>query len=246
MEKSLVGVPVAVLGLVIILGSTAVPGLGQGRANGLGGIQGSVQFAGVKPHLPQISMQQDPVCASEQNSPVYPQDGQVNANGTLPNAFVYVKEGPVQRNYAAPSTPVILNQVRCEYVPHVLGIMVGQPLKVLTSDPTTHNIHVMPKDNRSWNITQEPGSQPITERFTHPEIMIPVKCNQHPWMKAYIGVTTNPFYAVTGKMGTYAIQNVPAGHYTLEAWTAIFGTEDEQVTVEPDKTVTINFRFTSH
>jgi plastocyanin len=228
----------------MIIFPAGIPSLrtASGTASG-GRITGKVYFRGVKPRLPQISMAQDRVCASEQTGPVYPEDGRVNANGTLPNVFVYVKGGLGGRTYPAPSTPVTLDQRRCEYVPHVLGIMVGQPLKVVSSDPTTHNIHIMAKYNRSWNVSQQPGSPSFIKRFTRPEIMISVKCNQHPWMKAYIGVTTNPFYAVTGQAGTFAIKNLPPGRYTLEAWTAIFGKQDRVVTVEAGKTSMADFAF---
>jgi plastocyanin len=246
MTKQVVGLPALLLTLIMMLQPVAILGRGRGASETVGEVKGSVLFNGMKPHLPQISMAQDPICASLQKGPVYPEDGQVNANGTLPNAFVYVKAGPIHQSYPPPSTPVVLNQVRCEYDPHVLGIMVGQPLKVLNSDPTTHNVHVMPKYNRPWNVSQEPGSQPFTRRFTHAEIMIPVKCNQHPWMKAYLGVTTNPFYTVTGKTGTFAINNLPPGRYTLEVWTATFGTEEQYVSVEAGTTTTVDFTFRSH
>src|SRR5579884_2911753 len=149
-----------VAGMIIF--PAGIPSLRAASSTASGGwITGRVYFRGVKPRLPQISMAQDRVCASEQTGPVYPEDGRVNANGTLPNVFVYVKGGLGGQTYPAPSTPVTLDQRRCEYVPHVLGIMVGQPLKVVSSDPTTHNIHVMAKYNRSWNVSQQPGSPPI-------------------------------------------------------------------------------------
>lgn len=244
MSRRTFGVLVAAVSLIFILR----PLHGRARRAGadVGTVKGTISFQGTKPHLPEINMAQDKVCASEQNGPVYPQDGQVNSNGTLPNVFVYVKSGLDNKTYPAPSTPVTLDQRRCEYVPHVLGIMVGQPLQVVSEDPTTHNIHVMAKENRSWNVSQQPGSPALTEHFTRPEIMIAVKCNEHPWMKAYIGVTTNPFYAVSGDDGTFAIQNLPPGRYTIAAWTATFGTQEQQVTVEAGETATANFAFKSH
>jgi hypothetical protein len=236
------GLGAVAVGLTLVAAGWADPSA-EAASAATGQISGKVYFQGVKPKLPEISMAQDPVCASEQNGPVYPEDGQVNANGTLPNVFVYVKSGLAGRTYPAPSAPVTLDQRRCEYVPHVLGIMVGQPLKVVSSDPTTHNIHVIAIYNRSWNVSQQPGSPPVIRRFTHPEIMISVKCNQHPWMKAYIGVTGNPFYAVTGREGAFTITNLPPGHYTLEAWTATFGKQETEVTVEAGKTSTADFTF---
>lgn len=234
--------------LVVVLTAMLQPRAGsggRGEGEAVGSVKGTIFFQGSEPHLPEVSMTQDRVCASEQTGPVYPEDGGVNRNGTLPSVFVYI-EGRGIGTYKPPSTPVVLTQRRCEYVPHVLGIMVGQTLEVTTEDPTTHNIHVMPKNNRSWNVSQQPGSQPLTERFTHPEIMIPVKCNEHPWMKAYIGVTTNPFYAVTGDEGSFAIQNLPAGQYTIAAWSATFGSQQKQVSVEEGKSVSVDFTFESH
>jgi len=73
--------------------------------------------------------------------------------------------------------------------------------------------------------------------------MIPVKCNQHPWMKAYIGVTSNPFYSVSGRDGTYTIRGLPPGEYTVEAWTATFGTQEQKVSVSAGGTATADFAF---
>jgi plastocyanin len=246
MGIKLLSLSIWAVAVVVILQPSTIRGQGGGQTKGAGEVKGSILFDGAKPHLPEISMTHDPVCASEQTGPVYPEDGQVNPNGTLPNAFVYVKAGPVRQSYLPPSTTVILDQVRCAYEPHVLGIMVGQQLKVRNSDPTAHNTRVLSEHNRPWNITQEPGSQPFTRRFTHPEVMITLVCNQHPWMRAYVGVTSNPFYAVTGQSGTFALENLPPGRYTLAASTATFGSEDKQVTVEPGRTVTVDFTFRSH
>ncbi len=214
-------------------------------SSGAGQITGKIYFKGSRPKLARIDMKKDPVCVSEHSETVYAQDGAVNDNGTLPNAFVYIKEGSVDLARPAPSNSVDLTQRGCMYEPHVLGIMVGQPLQVLTLDPTTHNIHVVAKINREWNVTQQPGSPSVIRRFTHPEIMIPVHCNEHPWMKAYIGVVSNPFYAVTGSDGSFAIKDVPPGEYTLAVWTATFGTQERKIVVRPTETATVDLTFES-
>ena len=121
----------------------------------------------------------------------------------------------------------------------------GQTLSILTNDATTHNIHPMPKDNREWNMSQAPNAAPLEQKFSRPEIMIPVKCNQHPWMKAYVGVTKNPFFAVTGSDGTFTIKGLPPGDYTIEAWTATFGTQEQKVTVGAKESKTADFTFKS-
>jgi hypothetical protein len=123
----------------------------------------------------------------------------------------------------------------------------GEPLSVVNSDQTTHNIHPVPKDNREWNESQPPGAQPIMQSFARPEVAIPVKCNVHPWMKAYIAVFNNPYYQVTGKDGSFTIKNVPPGTYTVTAWHEAYGSQDAMVTVGPSesKSVTITFKAKS-
>lgn len=212
-------------------------------ADAAGEITGRVTFEGTKSARAPIDMSKDPVCAARHKEPAYPEDGAVNPNGTLPNVFVYVRAGAENSSGAPPSEPVILDQRGCVYHPHVLGIMVGQKLEVISGDPTTHNIHPLPRLNQEWNQSQAPGAPPIVKTFTRPEIMIPVKCNQHPWMKAYIGVTANPFYSITGRDGRFTIKGLPAGEYTLGAWTATFGTQERKVTVGAAGPTTVDFNF---
>ncbi len=213
----------------------------------VGEVTGKVSFEGTKPKLARIMMDQDPVCVKKHSGPVYAEDGEVNSNATLPNVFVYVKSGAEKYTFAIPTDPVTLDQDGCMYKPHVLGIMAGQTLKVISSDATTHNIHPMPKDNREWNESQPPGAPPIERKFARPEVMIPVKCNQHPWMRAYIGVVSSPFYAVTGSDGTFTLKGLPPGTYTIEAWSAVNGgegqTQDQQVTIGPKESKKVDFAF---
>ena len=209
----------------------------------VGEITGKVVFTGTPPELRRIFMNKDPFCEAAHNEPLYAEDGKVNNDGTVPNVFVYVKEGAEKLSFAVPTEPVVLDQKGCLFQPHVLGIIAGQELRVLSSDATNHNVHAVPRASPGWSRTQMSGGPPLHEKFAHPEIMIPVVCNQHPWMKAYIGVTRNPFYAVTGNEGTFTIKGLPAGHYTLEAWTATFGTQAQSVTVKAKEATTVNFTF---
>jgi hypothetical protein len=216
-------------------------GVASDRKASTGSITGKVTFEGAPPERPIIPMDQDPVCVAKHAEPPRVEDGAVNANRTLPNVFVYVKDMP--GSFRPPVEPVILDQHGCQYEPHVLGVMVGQELRIVSSDATIHNIHIMPKENQEWNQSQPPGAPPLVKKFTHPEIMIPVKCNQHPWMRAYIGVTPNPFYAVTGSDGTFTLEGVPPGQYTLAAWTATFGSQEQKVTVRANESTRADFNF---
>src|SRR6266568_3082095 len=221
------------------------PSLPSAEAAAVGEISGRIVFEGTPPALEKMDMSRDPVCVAQHKDPVYMEDGKVGTGGTLPDVFVYVKSGAEHLKFPAPSSPVKLDQVGCVYTPHVLGVMVGQTLEIFSNDPTTHNVHLLPKINPEWNQSQTPGASPLKKRFPHPEIMISVECNRHPWMWAYIGVTSNPFFAVTGEDGKFVIRKVPPGEYTLAAWTATFGTQDQKVTVQANQTVTSNFVFKS-
>jgi len=213
----------------------------------VGEVSGKITFAGTKPKPQKIMMDQDPVCVQKHSGPVFAEDNQVNSDGTLSNVFVYVKAGAENYTFATPADPVVLDQNGCMYQPHVLGIMVGQTLKIVSSDPTTHNIHPMPKDNMEWNMSQPPNAAPIEKKFARQEIMVPVKCNQHPWMRAYIGVTKSPFFSVTGSDGKFTIKGLPPDDYTIEAWTAVGGgagqTQDQKVTIGAKETKTADFVF---
>ena len=127
------------------------------------------------------------------------------------------------------------------YTPHMLGLVVGQKLRIKNSDPTNHNIHPLPKENREWNQSMPPGSADLVQEFARPEIMIPVKCNVHPWMISYVGVQRHPFFAVTGADGSFEIKGLPPGDYVIEAWHEKFGTFQQNVTVGASETKQVDF-----
>jgi plastocyanin len=236
------GLGIAAVAALIFAGNVGA----QMKAAGAGGgeISGTVYFHGKAPELRPISMDKDPVCASELSGEALPEDGRINPNGTLPNAFVYISAGSGNLSTTPPANSVTLTQEGCIYKPHVLGIQVGQPLQVVTVDPTTHNIHISATNgNRDWNVTQQPGTTSVNTKFSKPAIMVPVHCNIHPWMEAFIGVVTNPYFGVTGTDGRFAIRGVPAGDYTLSVWTATFGTQEHTVSVKAGETATVDFAF---
>lgn len=206
-------------------------------------ITGKVSYTGAKLAPKVIHMDTEPACVAANSGPVYTQELEVNSNNTLKDVFVAVTDGATNYTFAVPSTPVTIDQKGCTYHPHVLGLMAGQVLQVKNSDNTTHNIHPMPKDNPEWNTSMPPNASPLDKKFGRPELMVPVKCNVHPWMKAYIGVMKNPFYAVTGDDGTFTIQGLPPGTYTITAWQEKLGQQTQQVTVGAKETKTADFTF---
>ncbi|HEY2019307.1 MAG TPA: carboxypeptidase regulatory-like domain-containing protein [Bryobacteraceae bacterium] len=207
-------------------------------------ITGKVTFDGAKPSAKPIDMSANPVCMrAHASSPQKPEDVVVNDNGTLKYVFVWVKSGLPDKTWQVPTTPVTLDQNGCMYKPHVFGVMAGQKIAVKNSDPTNHNIHPQPQTNQEWNESQPPGSADKLQSFPRQEVMIPVKCNIHPWMRAYIGVVAHPFYAVTGDDGTFTIKGLPPGTYTIEAWHEKFGKSEQTVTVGAKDSKTQDFAF---
>ena len=201
-------------------------------------INGTVKFDGTAPKPAKIDMSQDPGCKGTNEAETL-----VVSGGDLTNVFVYVKDGLGNRTFDAPKDPALLDQKGCRYHPHVLGVMAGQTVEIKNDDPTTHNIHPTPKDNREWNESQPPSSPAIEKNFAREEIMLPVKCNQHPWMKMYINVVKSPFYAVTDASGKYEIKGLPPGDYTLAFVHEKLGEQDQKVTLAAKETKTVDQNF---
>jgi plastocyanin len=206
-------------------------------------IAGKVTFTSEKPVSKSISMDAVPACANQHKGPIPAEDTVVNPNGTLKNVFIYVKSGLPARQWPAPATPVSLDQKGCIYTPRVLGIMTGQDLEISNNDPSMHNIHPMPKNNREWNTSQAPKGEKIVKQFDKEDIMIPFKCNVHPWMRAYVGVVSHPYFAVTGEDGSFSLKGLPPGDYTLAAWHEKLGTQEIKVSVAAKESKTADFAF---
>lgn len=207
-----------------------------------GTISGKVSFDGTPPPTKKIDMSQDANCAAAPGEKTT--DDVVVAGGKLENVFVYLKGGPVDKfSFPTPSDAVTLDQQGCRYHPRVLGIQVNQTFRVTNSDKTTHNIHPSPKKNEEWNQMQAQGAPPIEKKFSRAETLIPVKCNQHPWMKANIGVLAHPYFAVSGPDGFYTIKNVPPGTYTLVFWHETLGEQTQSVTVAAKESKTQDITY---
>ncbi len=216
-------------------------------AAGEGKITGSVKLTGTPPHERTIDMSKDPVCSkAHQGNPAKVETVVANSSGGLANVVVYISEGlSGGAASAVPSQPATIDQKGCMYQPHVVALDVGQQMKVVNSDQTTHNIHPLPAPgagNQGWNKSQPPGSAPFDVSWKAEEIAIPVKCNIHPWMHGFIAVVKGP-YGTSDENGSYTIDNVPPGSYTLTAWQEDLGKQTAKVTVAAGKPATADFTF---
>ncbi|MBI4056303.1 MAG: carboxypeptidase regulatory-like domain-containing protein [Elusimicrobia bacterium] len=199
-------------------------------------ITGSVSYSGKVAKGGEIKFTADPKCAEQhKGEKVFAQDIVVN-KGKLVNAFVYVKSGAPKGE--APKQAVVLEQKGCWYHPLVVPLHVNQPLEIVNNDPTMHNINVKPKNNSPFNIAQPVKGMKSTKQFAKPEVLIPVQCNVHPWMRSYLAVVDNPYYATTDDKGNFTIKGLPAGKYVVEVVHGKLGTTSKEVTVT-DKDVNL-------
>ena len=202
-----------------------------------GSISGTVSFKGTVPKAASIDMSADPACKGQNASEEF-----VVHDGKLGNVLVYVKNTSGLA-VAAPQGDIVVKQEGCRYVPHVIALMAGGTVKFVNTDDTMHNIHPMPHENKEWNAAQMSHAEPLEKKFTKPELMIPVKCNQHPWMKMYVNVADSPFFAVTGPDGKFDIKGLPPGVYTVAAVHESMGAQEQQITVGPREDKKLGFTF---
>lgn len=208
-----------------------------------GSIAGMVKFEGTAPANAPIKLSKD--CAPTGDAPLN-EAVLVSKDGALRNAFVYVKSGlDAAYTFDAPAAPVELIQKGCIYAPRVMGVRVGQPIDVVNSDATMHNVHALPMVNQEFNKSQPLQNSHMTHVFTAPEVMVRFMCNVHSWMSSYVGVMEHPYFAVSDEAGHFEIKNLPPGTYTIEAWHEKFGRRTAQVTVGEKQAQTAAFTFTA-
>ena len=209
---------------------------------GTSAVSGVIHFTGAAPSNPAIDMSQESACKGKYTTP--PTDPQyVVKDGKLGNVFVYVDSGlPSGATYAPPAATEI-DQNGCLYHPRVFGAVVGQDIIIKNSDNVLHNIKAVPKVNRGFNISQPSAGMTSKRSFSSPEVMVPLECNVHGWMHAYVGVLTHPFFATSGADGSFSLKNLPAGTYKITAWHEKLGTQQQTVTVGAGETKTVDFTF---
>jgi plastocyanin len=210
-------------------------------------INGTVTFEGTPPANAPIRMNADPYCLTANKEPQTQETFMVR-DGKLGNVFVYVQDGLGTRTFPVPTAAVVLDQQNCRYRPHVFGVMAGQPIEILNSDTTLHNIHATPATNPEFNTAQPIKGMKMTHVFPAKEdkVVVPFKCDVHSWMNAFVGVLDHPYFAVTGEDGTFSIKDLPPGTYTLAAWHERAGTKTVSVTVAAKETKgDTNFAFTA-
>ena len=222
--------------------ATPAPTVSPVDAATAGNIAGKITFEGAPPKPGVVRMDSDPNCVQPGVTST-DETVVVGGDGALRNVFVYVKDGLGNLRFPVPAQPLVLDQKGCHYVPHVLGVQVGQSVEILNSDNTLHNVHAVPKANQEFNMGQPLPGIKHTHQFSTREVMVPFKCDVHPWMQAWVGVLDHPYFAVTGADGSFSLKGLPPGTYTIEAWHESLGTQTQSVTIGEKESKDIQFSF---
>ena len=235
--------PDAALKKAEVIGKGSLPVTTPAPSVDAGSVTGTIRFNGKAPARTPIDMSMDPACAmsAAQNSA----EQFIVANGKLANVYVYIKSGAAPSQVPTGTPPVVMDQKGCRYVPHVIALQQGGSVEFRNSDPTMHNIHATPPNDGtpSIDVSQGPMGAPQVRQFTTPQTMLPVRCNNHPWMNAFINVADTPFFAVTGADGSFSIGGLPPGTYTLAAVQEKLGEQDMQIVVPAKGDAKADFTF---
>lgn len=210
-------------------------------------ITGTITYDGKVPTLKPLAMDADPACAGKHSSPVPNEMLVLGSGNTMGNIMVSVKSGlPAGKTYPAPKEAFVMDQDGCQYKPHVFGLQVGQPLKVLNSDGVLHNVHALPKVNGQFNMAMPATRKDAEHTFDKAEATpFQVKCDVHPWMTAHVSIFDHPYFNVTKEDGKFKIADLPAGTYEIEAVHEKLGSKVEKVTIADGESKTVDFKFTA-
>jgi plastocyanin len=213
------------------------------QAGARGTIKGHIRLSGEEPGNPVIRMGKDPMCAAiNRGKQVVQEAVLVSSDGSLANVFVRL-----QGTFPAipvPSEPVTIDQRSCVYVPRVMGVRVGQMLQVRNGDELLHNVHSLSEKGNTFNVSEPKAGMVQQFKMKDEEVMLRIKCDIHSWMTTYVGVVSNPYFAVSNKAGTFEIANVPPGTYTIVAWQERYGPVTKMVTVRAGAVTAVDFTYT--
>lgn len=209
-----------------------------------GAVTVTVSFEGPAPKPVMMRLDGDKRCVAEVGAGERADESILLGSGAaLQNVFVYVTDSLTGHVFPIPTEPVVLDQDKCRYAPRVIGVRVGQPLAIHNSDPLLHNVRAEGKINQPFNMSTPVEGMSFTRTFATREVMVDIRCDVHAWMRAFVGVLEHPYFGTTGPDGRVALNNLPPGTYTIEAWHEVLGVKTQQITVGSKESKDVSFTF---
>jgi hypothetical protein len=207
-------------------------------------IKGYIRFTGPPLAAETVRIDADRACVALAGSDQQSLDRVlVGEDSGVQDVFVYIKSGLEKITFPVPSEPVVIEQEKCRYVPRVVGVRVGQPLHIRNGDPLLHNVRSDSEINQPFNQGQPVQGMVFAHTFTTREVMVPVKCDVHAWMRTSVGALEHPYFAVTGGDGEFSLRDLPPGTYTLAAWHDTLGTLEQTVTLAAKESRDVELTF---
>jgi plastocyanin len=207
-------------------------------------ITGTVTLKGTPPKEKEITpVMEDANCGKLHTKAPTTRFYVVGDKGEMADVIVSV-QGISGKSTGASAPPVVLDQKGCEYVPSILAVQTDQKITVKNSDPVLHNVHNVPAEgsgNKEKNEAQLPNGPDLTFTFPKPENFLKIKCDVHQWMFAWVSIFDHPYFAVSGKDGTFKIANVPPGKYKIQAAHRKAGTVTQEVEVKEGEPAKVDF-----
>ena len=207
-----------------------------------GSVSGEVRLEGTPPPREDLGIGSVAGCAGHASPPL--SESVIVTGGKVQNVVVHVKRGLEGRVFTIPREPVTIDQKGCVFVPHVVAVQTYEPVRFTNGDPLLHNVRAATERNKSFNVALSAQGSDRTTQFKTAEF-VPIRCDVHAWMSAYVAVVDNPFHAVTGADGAFTLTGLPAGTYVLEAWHETLGTAAQEVTIAAGGKAAASFVLTA-
>lgn len=143
----------------------------------------------------------------------------------------------------------------CNFGPNAAVVMAETAVEFVNEDPMTHTVHTYAVFGREGRIHRTLHNRDLRahssmeETFTAQHLkqsqIVRIGCDRHEFMQNWLYVVESPYFAITGRDGSFAIDGVPPGSYDLIAWHPLLGMRTHSVTLRDDEQVDVTFDLSS-
>ncbi|MBT4934098.1 MAG: hypothetical protein HOL66_12880 [Rhodospirillaceae bacterium] len=210
-----------------------------------GSIRGKVHIGNAIPLVKRMQIFKDQkICGTKHRDiPLV----QASGDGLL-NTVVYLEDISSGKPFRAASKKITVNQLGCRFIPHLSVMANGGEIEIINSDTILHNIHtyemVGPANFSAFSVSQPQRGDIVTKRIElKRSVGMRIMCDAHDFMRGFVFVARNPYYAIVDGDGEFFIDNVPPGTYAIKSWHGTLGEKQASVSIQPNGVVKIEFFY---